>query len=408
MTQGRSKARLATAIAPVATLIALWAILGTPGGASGSGQAVGDGTGAVELVEVGPGFSSPLNTAFAPGEASNLYVVQQGGEVAVLVDGVEQPDPFLDLSDKTNGSGEQGLLSIAFHPKYPAKPFVYAYYTRAKNGDIVVAEFDASDPLEADESTRRKVIRIKHRSASNHNGGQIAFGPDGKLYLATGDGGGGGDPQENAQDRKSLLGKLLRINPKASARRGYRVPRSNPFVGKNGRGAIYALGLRNPFRFNFDPETGWMMIGDVGQGAFEEIDIESEETLRKANFGWDRWEGFKRHRSFGDNSARRPKRKRHTKPSHAYGRDLGQSVIGGLVVRDESLTNLYGRYVFADFFTDRLRSFVPTLGRVNQATVLEGTPVSLISSFAQDPATSEVYLTSLGGEVFRLEPDPSP
>jgi len=371
---------------------------------------VGDGTGSVALSAIGDGnFASPVNVAFAPGEPGNVYVVEQDGLVKVVAGGVEQAAPFLDLTGVTNGAGERGLLALAFHPDYAANDFVYAYYTHAGTGDIVVAELTAADPLDADENSRRTVIRIKHRMASNHNGGQLLFGPDSHLYMGTGDGGGAGDPRENAQSKRSLLGKLLRINPLAKGQRRYTTPKGNPFKGRKGRNEIYARGLRNPFRFSFDAETKRIAIGDVGQDRFEEVDYEGPKTLRGANFGWDRWEGFKRYRGAGDNEARTPKRKHHDKPIFAYGRNHcggGCSVIGGVVVRDASLTNLYGRYLFADAYAGRLRSFVPNLSGAKDVRYLDQGPVGFPTSFAADPETAEIYVTTAGGAVHRFEPAP--
>ena len=364
---------------------------------------VGNGQGAVDLQQVGGTFDTPVNSAFAPGETDKVYVVEQGGTARVVVGGTAQGQPFLDIRDRTNNSGEQGFLGMAFHPDFATNGLVYAYYTDEDNGDIVVDEFDTLSATDADESTRREVIRIRHRFASNHNGGQVIFGPDGYMYLATGDGGRGDDPRENAQDKESLLGKLIRIDPLESGDDPYTVPGDNPFVGKKGDDEIYATGLRNPFRFNFEPESGNIMIGDVGQNRFEEVDIESEDSLRKANFGWDRFEGFKR--SNAGDTADGPKKSNHDKPVLVYGRDKGASVIGGVVVRDEDLTNLYGRYLFTDFFADRLRSFVPQLTKVDNYVELD-TPIDSISSFSEDPATREVYVTSRGDEaLYRLEPD---
>ena len=210
-------------------------VLGTADDAAGRGATVppvGDGTGSVDPVPVGGAFQHPVNVAFAPGQPSNFYVVEQDGTVEVVVGGVQQPAPFLDISGVTDRNGEQGLLSIAFHPRFASNGLVYAYYTDADNGDIVVSEFEAGATA-ADEQSRREVVRIRHRFASNHNGGQVQFGPDGFMYLATGDGGDAGDPRENAQDKSSLLGKLLRINPlDPPGPRAYRVPESNPFHGR--------------------------------------------------------------------------------------------------------------------------------------------------------------------------------
>jgi glucose/arabinose dehydrogenase len=385
---------------------ALLIVLGSADDAAGrGGPQVGDGTGAVALEDLGD-FSSPVNVAFAPGQPDNTYVVEQDGTVEVLVNDAPV-GTFLDITDQTRGSGEQGLLGLAFHPNYDANRFVYAYYTDRDNGDIVVSEFTATDPQNADEESQRQVIRIPHRMASNHNGGQLLFGPGGLLYMGTGDGGDGGDPRENAQDKGSLLGKLLRINPlDPPGPRAYTSPGGNPFNGSRGRDEIFARGLRNPFRFTFDLRTERIAIGDVGQSSFEEVNYETRKSLRGANFGWDRWEGFKRSRD-GD-VARTPKHKRHDRPIFTYGRKAcagACSVIGGVVVRDPELDNLYGRYLFADAFRGRLRSFVPKLGRVRSARYLEQGKVGFISSFAQDPDTSEVYVTTLdSGNLYRLEP----
>jgi len=380
-------------------------VLGSADDAAGRGVPVGDGTGTVGLEDLGD-FSSPVNVAFAPGQPDNAYVVEQDGTVEVLVNDAPV-GTFLDITELTRGSGEQGLLGLAFHPNYDANRFVYAYYTDRNNGDIVVSEFSATDPQNADEASQRQVLRIPHRMAGNHNGGQLLFGPDGFLYMGTGDGGDGGDPRENAQDKGSLLGKLLRINPlDPPGPRAYTSPGGNPFNGRKGRDEILARGLRNPFRFNFDARTERIAIGDVGQGSFEEVDYETRKGLHNANFGWDRWEGRERYRE-GD-EARTPKRKRHDKPIFVYGRGAcggACSVIGGVVVRDQSLTNLYGRYLFADAFAGRLRSFVPKLGQIGNAKYLEQGKVGFISSFAQDPETSEVYMTTLdSGNLYRLEP----
>ena len=271
-----------------------------PGAASRRGDPpIGDGEGTVNPVQVGGSFDAPVNSAFAPGEESNVYVVEQDGTADVVSGGSTQPDPFLDITDLTDNSGEQGFLSMAFHPDFATNGLVYAYYTDEDTGDIVVSEFETNSPLDADEASGREVIRIKHRFASNHNGGHITFGPDGFLYISTGDGGDANDPKENGQDKDSLLGKLLRIDPLESGGDPYTVPESNPFVGKGGADEVYAFGLRNPFRMNFDPETEWLAIGDVGQDKFEEVDMESADTLRGANFGWDRYEGFKKVKTGG-------------------------------------------------------------------------------------------------------------
>ncbi len=369
------------------------------------GDSIGNGKGEVDLQQVGGTFDTPVNAAFAPGETNKVYVVEQDGTARVVVNGSTESGPFLDITNLTNGSGEQGFLGMAFHPDYQTNHLVYAYYNDDENGDIVVSEFEATDPLDADESSEREVIRIRHRFASNHNGGQLVFGPDGYLYFGTGDGGGGGDPREHAQNKNSLLGKLIRIDPLESGGDPYTAPPGNPFIGRKGNDAIYAMGLRNPFRFNFEPDTGNIQIGDVGQDRFEEVDVVKPSKLAGANFGWDRYEGFKRFKVPGDKSARKPRKKNHTRPVLAYNHSNGASVIGGLVVHDPSLTNLFGRYLFTDFFSDRFRSFVPKTTRVRGGYKELDTEIRAVSAFAEDPATREVYAVSRGdSRLYRLEP----
>jgi glucose/arabinose dehydrogenase len=387
---------------------ALLIVLGSADDAAGRGAPVppvGDGEGGVNLVNVGNGeFEAPVNVAFAPQRSDNIYVVEQRGTVQVLVDNVEQPVPFLDIRNRTNASGEQGLLGLAFHPNFDANGLVYAYYTHAGTNDIVVSEFETASATDADESSHRQVIRIRHRFASNHNGGQLLFGPDGFLYMATGDGGDAGDPRENAQNKRSLLGKLLRINPlDPPGARDYRSPQGNPYKGKKGRDEIFARGLRNPFRFSFDTDTKRIAIGDVGQSRFEEVHYEGPKTLRNANFGWDRWEGLKRYQDSADNESQRPKAKHHDKPIHVYGHDQGRAITGGLVVRDPELTSLYGRYLYADFFEPKLRSLIPALGGAQDDKPL-GLEFGQATSFTASPFSDEVFVTSLGGEVGFLEP----
>ena len=398
----RSRPILLAAIAAAVTSVLAGAR--PPDAASGPGIPVGDGTGGVDFGLVGDGtFDLPVNVAFAPGVPDNVYVVEQDGTVEVLVDNVEQPSPFLDIRGLTDESGEQGLLGIAFHPDYQQNGLVYAYYTDADNGDIVVSEFETTNGQDAVETSRRRVIRIRHRFASNHNGGQLLFGPDGHLYMGTGDGGAAGDPRENAQDRRSLLGKLLRIDPlDPPGRPAYTTPAANPFKGRRGRDEILARGLRNPFRFSFDGKR--IAIGDVGQGRFEEVDYETPRSLRNANFGWDRWEGFERYRD-GD-SARTPKPKDHDKPIHVYGHnaDGGSCAItGGVIVRDPALTNLFGRYLYADHCAGRLRSFVPRLGGAQGDRTLDDS-VASPTSFTASPFTNRIYVTSLDGDVRVLGP----
>ncbi|KAB2856882.1 MAG: PQQ-dependent sugar dehydrogenase [Bauldia sp.] len=262
---------------------------------------------------------------------------------------------------------------------------------------MVIAEFRRSkrDPRKASKRSRRKVIRIPHRMAPNHNGGQVQFGPDGYLYIGTGDGGGGGDPHENAQSRTSLLGKLLRIDPRGKG--GYSVPRSNPFVGRAGRDEIYAYGLRNPYRFSFDRRRRRLTIGDVGQDRWEEINLLGLKAARGANFGWDAFEGFERFRS-PDASPVPPGEV--TRPVAVLSHSDGNCAItGGYVYRGRTAPKLRGRYVYADFCRGRIRSLAP--GNPDRDRPIGIRRFSKISSFGED-ARGNLYFADLDGGVYEI------
>ena len=391
-------ASLIGALVVSVALVIVLAVAGTP--ASGRGAPVGDGNGGVELDDIGS-FQSPVSVAFRPDVPEDVYVVEQRGTVQVIPNGGSAVE-FLDIRDLTDESGEQGLLSIAFDPDYDTNHRVYAYYNDEDNGDIVVSSFDATDPQNADEESREQVIRIRHRFASNHNGGTVTFGPDGHMYLGTGDGGVADDPGERAQKKSSLLGKLLRIDPTPGG--GHTSPAGNPFRGKPGKDEIYAVGLRNPFRFSFDSGSGRITIGDVGQDRFEEIDYETSKSLRKANFGWDRYEGFRRVRT---DVASTPKPKNHDKPIRAYGhgRDgFSCSVIGGFVSRDPAIDSVQGRYVYTDNCSGVIWTLIPQLNKAADDKRL-GISVESPAGFGEDP-DGQLYVASLDGPVYRLEPTP--
>lgn len=351
----------------------------------------------VALKRIGD-FQSPVYVAGAPGFPRLLFVVEQAGTVRVLSGGRRLPRPFLDLRGLVSFGGERGLLSIAFPPDYARSRRFYVYFTDAE-GDIRVEEFKRRSPTRAARGSRRPVIEIPHKENSNHNGGQLQFLGD-LLFLGTGDGGSGGDPPNNAQDRESLLGKLLRIDPRPSRGRPYTVPGGNPFVGRPGRDEIYSLGLRNPFRFSFDRFTApkpRLAIADVGQDRFEELDYLGVGAASGANFGWDAFEGFARYR--GANSGT-PDPGRTVKPIFAYGRNRGCTIIGGYVVGDRRLPSLRGRYLYADLCEGRLRSLVPHLRRASDDRPL-GLTVSTPSSFGED-MRGRMYVVSLEGPVYRL------
>jgi hypothetical protein len=336
---------------------------------------------APELVKVGD-FAQPVHVAAPPGDGSRLFVVEQAGRVRVVVDGQPAATPFLDLTDVVATAYERGLLSIAFPGDYASSGLFYVFLTArsgfapsGETGDIVVLEGrrSAADPNRADPAHRRIVFSIPH-PVENHNGGQLAFGPDGLLYVSTGDGGGQGDPGDDAQSTVSLLGKILRVDPRAPA---------GP--------QIYALGLRNPWRFSFDRVTGDLTIGDVGGNISEEIDFSPAGAGPGRNYGWNVCEG--------DSPPNCP----HIAPALSLPRSDGyQGVIGGFVVRDPGLPTLLGRYLFGDLAKPTVMSV--QLG-ASGATGLrgEGTlPISFPSSFGED-ACGRLYAAAHDGPVYRLQ-----
>jgi glucose/arabinose dehydrogenase len=364
------------------------------GSAESAARAQGGG---VALKKVGS-FDSPVYVTGAPGFPKLLFVVEQPGRVVVLKDG-RRAGTFLDIRDLVNYGGERGLLSVAFPPDYARSKRFYVYYTDAE-GAIRVDEFQRRGATRAGRGSRRSVITIPHPVNSNHNGGQLQFLGN-LLYFGTGDGGSGGDPPNNAQNKDVLLGKLLRIDPRASGGKPYSVPADNPFVGKPGRDEIFSYGLRNPFRFSFDTTHGQprIAIGDVGQNRFEELDYLAVGRASGANFGWDALEGFSK---YTEENSGTPDPGGTVKPIFAYGRGSGCTIIGGYVVRDPRLPGLRGRYVYADLCEGKLRSLAPHLKRAGGDRSM-GLQVQSPSSFGEDQQ-HRLYVVSLEGPVYRLVP----
>jgi len=335
-------------------------------------------------------FSSPTYVTAPPNDRSRLFVVEQGGTIRVIHKGRKRERPFLDLRDRVQSGGERGLLSMAFAPNYRRSHRFYVYFTD-DGGDIRIQEFRGRRNR-ARRRSARDVLSVEHSQFSNHNGGQLQFGPDGLLYIGTGDGGGAGDPFEAGQDLGSLLGKLLRINPRG---RPFKIPGSNPFRDRQGaRDSVYAYGLRNPWRFSFDRRTGALVIADVGQSTIEEVNFVRKGGGHGANFGWDTFEGTRRHES-GSAPGHVPPVLEHTHSSGFC------SITGGYVLRHRSYRNLRGTYVYADLCEGVIRGarLSPdgargrrTFGRISQP-----------SSFGED-ARGRVYAVSLNGPVFRLAP----
>jgi glucose/arabinose dehydrogenase len=391
-----------------ASLATMVAVAGCGGGSpqtttsSTGGQSpqrgVGDGTGGVRLEKLGD-FNQPLYVTQPPGDRHHLFVVEQTGRVQVLTDGTREDQPFLDLSDQVSCCGEQGLLSIAFAPDYEESGLVYADFTdRAGDTRLVEYRRSSSDPLTVDPGSARLVLRVD-QPFPNHNGGLALFGPDDLLYVGLGDGGSEDDPDRRGQDLDTLLGKILRIDPRPSGARSYSVPPSNPFVGKaRARPEIYSYGLRNPWRFSFDRLTGALAIGDVGQNDWEEVDLVPRSAGSGANFGWSAFEGFVR---FNDDQSA----PHAVPPVLVYSHDEGGcSITGGYVVRDRSLTSLYGRYLYGDYCLGDLRSFPATPDRRATDDRALGLNVPSLSSFGEDNE-GQIYATSLDGPVYRLVAD---
>jgi glucose/arabinose dehydrogenase len=358
--------------------------------------------GGVALKKIGS-FDAPVYVTGAPGFARLLFVVEQPGQIAVLRNGQRLRKPFLDLRGQVSYGGERGLLSVAFPPDYARSKRFYVYYTD-NDGNIRIDEFKRGSAVRAKRSSQRKVIVIPHPVNANHNGGQLQFLGN-LLYFGTGDGGSGGDPPNNAQNKDVLLGKLLRIDPRPSGGKPYTVPADNPFVGKPGRDEIYSYGLRNPFRFSFDTTTSKqprIAIGDVGQNQFEELDYITVAGANGANFGWDALEGF---HTYEDENSGTPDLGGTVKPIFAYSHARGGgscSIIGGYVVRDPRLPGLRGRYVYADLCEGQLRSLVPHLKKAADDHKL-GLNVASPSSFGEDDR-HRLYVASLEGPVYRLVP----
>lgn len=350
----------------------------------------------VKLVSVGK-FNMPLYVTAPPKDLRRVMVVQQGGRISVVRDGKTLSKPFLDISSRVTAGGEQGLLGLAFAPDYAKSGLFYLYFTR-RDGKQEVAEFRRATSDYASPTSYRSVL-VMDDPEGNHNGGQLNFGPDGLLYIGTGDGGGAGDRHGtigNAQDLGSLLGKILRIDPTAGAGKAYSVPSSNPFVDRAGaRPEIWAYGLRNPWRFSFDRRTGDLTIGDVGQDEVEEIDFTLRKESSGSNFGWRPFEGDRR---FTDEEAPGA-----VPPVITKNHDRGWcSVTGGYVVRDPKLTGLKGRYLYGDFCKGEIWSARLAAGSASQDRRVAGLPgVEQLSSFGED-AQGRIYVISLAGRVSRL------
>jgi len=344
------------------------------------------------------GLNRPINVTRSGDGSNRLFVNEQDGDIRVVgPDGALRAEPFLDIRGLVLSGGERGLLGLAFHPGFPAQPRIYVDYTRVPDGATVIAEFQATADR-ADPSSQRVVMLIPQPFA-NHNGGQLAFGPDGFLYIGMGDGGSGGDPFGNGQNTHALLGKILRIDVDGQPATGkaHAIPNDNPFAPggiRPGAGApeVWAYGLRNPWRFSFDPANGDLYIGDVGQGAWEEIDRQPSNSRGGQNYGWSEMEGDHCYRA-GCNPAL------YVKPIAEYGHDQGCAVIGGFVYRGSREPSLRGVYVFSDNCSGNLFTLQVDTGRLAPKVVLESG--RSISSFGVGD-DGEIYAADLRGNVWRV------
>jgi glucose/arabinose dehydrogenase len=321
------------------------------------------------------GLDSPVHVAAPRNEPNNLYIVEQRGRIRVRVGRSLRARPFLDIRSLVQCCGEQGLLSVAFHPNYARNKRFYVQYTD-RSGDTRIVEYRSRGLARSPVRTRQ--IFFQEDPYSNHNGGQLAFGPDGYLYAGMGDGGSGGDPENRAQNMASLFGKLLRFNVNAS--------RPRPLIA--------ALGLRNPWRFSFDRRSGDLYIGDVGQNAWEEVDFTPRRSPGLENYGWRVYEGRSRFTN------EQPTAGRLISPIVVLPNGPNCSVIGGFVYRGTAVPAARGRYFFGDNCEAQIRTVAAPGGRQVRG---ESFSISSLSSFGED-AKGELYATSLDGVVYRLVP----
>lgn len=368
------------------------------------------------------GLSSPVYLTHAGDGSGRMFIVERSGRIRLIDNqGVLQTTPFLDISDDVLSGGEEGLLSVAFPPDYAVRKRFYVYYTN-HDGNNLVARFNTSaNPDQADPASKLEILELPHPIQHNHNGGQLAFGLDGYLYLGPGDGGGGGDPYENAQDPASLLGKILRIDVEAryqspplsltkqvflplisSSITGlpYRIPPDNPFRNQAGyRAEIWAMGLRNPWRFSFDRDTGNLFIADVGQNALEEVNFQAASSSGGENYGWNILEGTE---CYSPSSGCVPPAN-YVAPvaeyAHGTGNSNGCSITGGYVYRGTDFPDLQGIYFYADFCLGNIYG-LKLENSAWQSHEFPDTP-HRPSSFGEDES-GEIYLVDISGQIYHL------
>ncbi len=352
------------------------------------------------LREVARGLSRPLFLTAPPGDASRLFVVEKTGKIRVIRNGVLLATPFLDLTDSVSTGSEQGLLGLAFFPDYATSGrFIVSYTDGAGDSRLVRYRVVPGDPDRADPATAEPILTVA-QPFDNHNGGMVAFGPDGYLYVGLGDGGGGGDPLGTGQDRRDLLGSVLRLDVSGNGP-GYAIPPGNPYRAASGfRPELWNWGLRNPWRFSFDRQTGNLYIADVGQGAREEVNVAARSSPGGENYGWNIMEG-----SACYNSATCD-RTGLTLPVLDYTHSEGCSITGGYVYRGSAIPAIQGHYFYSDYCSHWVRSFRWANGQAVDRTDWPSLdPGSSVPSFGED-AAGELYLTTEAGVIYRIEPGP--
>jgi glucose/arabinose dehydrogenase len=371
----------------------------TPSGESCSATPV-QGTPNLTTQRVVDGLQAPLDLQVPTGDRHRLFVVEQGGRIRIVRDGALVATAFLDIASRISTGGERGLLGLAFHPAYAQNGRFFVNYTDP-NGDTHIVEFHASSNPDVADAGSERLLLFVHQPYANHNGGGLAFGHDGKLYIALGDGGSSGDPQRHAQDRSSALGKLLRIDVDTGTPFG--VPPDNPFVARPGAfPPIWAYGLRNPFRFSFDRATGDLYIGDVGQDTIEEVDVTPVGAGGGQNYGWNIMEG---------NQCYPPgqgcSQSGLTLPAVTYTHGDGCAVTGGIVYQGCRMPGYHGTYFYGDYCSGFVRSFRFQNGGVSEQrdwTSTLGRGLHLLSSFGSDD-DGEIYLLSYqDGQVLKIVP----
>ncbi|MFN2400677.1 MAG: sorbosone dehydrogenase family protein [Gemmatimonadaceae bacterium] len=348
---------------------------------------------AIRLEEVVSGLMNPLHLSAPAGDA-RLFVVEQPGRIRIVKNGSLLPASFLDISNRVRSGGEQGLLSVAFHPRFAQNGYFYVNYTDL-NGDTRVERYTAAPGADVANQTSDKLILTIAQPYSNHNGGLVVFGEDGMLYIGMGDGGSGGDPHGHGQDRATLLGDLLRINVDAGD--PYSIPADNPFRTTAGvRPEMWASGLRNPWRFAFDQTADLLYVADVGQNAWEEINVVSSRQ-GGLNYGWNTMEGT---HCFASNPC---DRQGLTLPALEYDHSEGCSVTGGYVYRGQRISGLAGHYFYSDYCRGWIRSFRFAAGAVADQREWPVANVGNVLSFGED-AVGELYVLSANGKVYRIAP----